>query len=158
MIGLDAKEDEEDVISENKGVAGNIHGKETKETKDTGVSVIDQITESTSLMDIAKNGAFTGMSDEQRQSATFKTGAVLGVSVHELGKALDPDIPKEESFKRGATGLIGLFEIFFSAKNIHEGLSKYSHGDRQQRRSKYRKPHDYDVRDYDGYDDDDHED
>lgn len=142
MLGIDKDTDEEVIekvvekVDENKG---------------TGVSVIDQITESTSLMDIARNGAFSGLTDSQRQSATFKTGTVLGASTFELGKAFDNRIPKAEAYKRGAVGILGLFEILFSAKNVHESLSSY---DQRDDRNTPRKRRDYDIRDYDGNDSD----
>ena len=150
MLGIgDITDTEEDVIDKVVSISddkGAVDGKQR-----AGLSVIDSITEGTSLMDIAKNGAFAGLSDEQRQSATFKTGTVLGASAFELGKAFDERIPKEEAYRRGASGIIGLFEILFSAKNVLDGLT--SCDGRGERRSR-RKP-DYDVRDYDGHDDGD---
>ena len=147
MLGMESDVDNE-IIDKVVDAVDKKHGDETGET---GVSVIDKITESTSLMDIAKNGVFSGLSTEQRQSATFKTGTILGVSAFELGKAFDNKIPKEEAYKRGAAGILGLFEIFFSAKNVHEGLSEYDHGDKRISR-RNRRP-DYDVREYDGHED-----
>jgi len=147
MLGMDS-DIEEEIIDK---VVDDVDKKHVSETGETGVSIIDTITEKSSLMDIAKNGVFSGLSTEQRQSATFKTGTVLGVSAFELGKAFDNRIPKEEAYKRGAMGILGLFEIFFSAKNVHEGLSSYDHRDERVRRGK--KP-DYDPRDYDGSDSD----
>lgn len=141
MLGIE-KDTEEEVI-------GKVVEKVDENKPETGVSVIDQITESTSLMDIAKNGIFSGLTDEQRQSATFKTGTVLGASTFELGKAFDNRIPKAEAYKRGAVGLLGLFEIFFSAKNVHECLSSYDQGDNRNTRRSRR---DYDPKDYDGHD------
>ena len=92
-----------------------------KDEPSTAVSPIDQIA-TRSLIDVVKDGAFSGLSEEQRQSATFRTGTVLGASVFELGKAFDKKIDQEQSYKRGLTGLIGLFEIGFSAKRVLDGL------------------------------------
>jgi len=147
MLGM--TDIEEEIIDKVVDVVDKKHASETGET---GVSIIDKITEGSSLMDIAKNGVFADLSTEQRQSATFKTGTILGVSAFELGKAFDPNIPKEESYKRGLSGVVSLFEILFSAKNVHEGLSSYDRrGERITRRGE--KP-EYDPRDYDGSDSD----
>ena len=146
MLGMESDVDEE-IIDKVVDAVDKKHGDETGET---GVSIIDKIAEGSSLMDIAKRGAFTGLTSEQRQSATFKTGTILGVSAFELGKAFDNKIPKEEAYKRGAAGILGLFEIFFSAKNVHEGLSDYDRGDKRVIRDEKRN---YDVRDYDGHED-----
>ena len=148
MLGM-GTDIEEEIIDK---VVDAVDKKHAKETGETGVSVIDEITEKTSLMDIARDGAFSNLTMEQRQSATFKTGTILGVSAFELGKAFDNKIPKEEAYKRGAAGILGLFEIFFSAKNVHEGLSDYDRGDKRISR-RNRRP-DYDVREYDGHEDD----
>ena len=90
----------------------------------TAISPIDT-TATRSLIDVVKDGAFSGLNEEQRQSATFRTGTVLGASVFELGKAFDNKIDQGESYKRGATGLIGLFEIAFSAKRVLDGLQHH---------------------------------
>lgn len=148
MLGMESDVDKEIVDK----VVDAVDNKHVKETGETGVSVIDKIAEGSSLMDIAKNGVFSDLTMEQRQSATFKTGTILGVSAFELGKAFDNKIPKEEAYKRGAAGILGLFEIFFSAKNVHEGLSDYDRGDKRISR-RNRRP-DYDVREYDGHEDD----
>jgi hypothetical protein len=148
MLGMDT-DVEEEIIDK---VIDVVDKKHIDETGETGVSIIDKITEGSSLMDIAKNGAFSGLTSEQRQSATFKTGTILGVSAFELGKAFDPCIPKAESYKRGLSGVVGLFEIFFSAKNVHEGLSDYDRVDKRISR-RNRRP-DYDTQDYDGHDSD----
>ena len=111
-------------IVENNDKKKEVASKEkvpVKEEPSTAISPIDQIA-SRSLMDVAKEGAFSGLTEEQRQSATFRTGTVLGASVFELGKAFDSKIDQGESYKRGATGLIGIFEIVFSAKRVLDGL------------------------------------
>ena len=111
-------------IVENNDKKKEVASKEkvpVKEDQSTAISPIDAIA-SRSLMDVVKEGAFSNLTDEQRQSATFRTGTVLGASVFELGKAFDNKIDQGESYKRGATGLIGLFEIAFSAKRVLDGL------------------------------------
>jgi hypothetical protein len=104
----------------------------------TQLSPIDQIS-GQSLLSVVEKGAFHGLSDEQRRSATFRTGTVLGASVFELSKAFDPDMPEGESYKRGATGLIGLFEVAFSARKVLDGLQFHDRVVRAEKRDKRRK-------------------
>lgn len=96
---------------------------DVKETESPGteLSPIDQIA-SKSLIDVVEHGAFANLTDEQRQSATFRTGSVGAAAVFELGKAFDPELDQKEAYRRGATGLISLFEIFFSGKRVLDGL------------------------------------
>lgn len=109
------------------------------ESHGTELSPIDQIA-SKSLIDVVERGAFANLTDEQRQSATFRTGTVAAASVFELSKAFDPDLDQEEAYRRGATGLISLFEIFFSGKRVIDGLqaqdarSRRNRDSREQRR------------------------
>lgn len=148
MLGMDT-DIEEEIIDK---VVDAVDNKHVNETGETGVSVIDEITEKASLMDIARDGAFSNLTMEQRQSATFKTGTILGVSVFELGKAFDDNIPKDEAYKRGATGILGLFEIFFSAKNVCDGLHSVDRKD-DHRISRRSCIPEYDPRDHDGHED-----
>ena len=98
--------------------------KEGQEKPSTAVTPIDQIA-SRSLIDVVKDGAFSGLTDDQRQSATFRTGTVLGASVFELSKAFDNKIDQKDAYRRGATGLISLFEVFFSAKRVVDNLQHH---------------------------------
>ena len=98
--------------------------KEGQEKPSTAVTPIDQIA-SRSLIDVVKDGAFSGLTDDQRQSATFRTGTVLGASVFELSKAFDNNIDQKDAYRRGATGLISLFEVFFSAKRVVDNLQHH---------------------------------
>ena len=104
------------------------------ESPGTELSPIDAIS-SKSLIDVVEHGAFAGLSDEQRQSATFRTGSVAAASVFELSKAFDPDLDQKEAYKRGAVGLISLFEIAFSAKRVLDGLNVQDARSRRSRDS-----------------------
>ena len=98
--------------------------KKEQEKPSTAITPIDQIA-SRSLIDVVKDGAFSGLTDDQRQSATFRTGTVLGASVFELSKAFDNNIDQKDAYRRGATGLISLFEVFFSAKRVVDNLQHH---------------------------------
>jgi len=104
------------------------------ESPGTDLSPIDMIA-SKSLIDVVEKGAFAGLSDEQRQSATFRTGSVVAASAFELGKAFDPNIDQKEAYIRGAAGLISIFEIAFSAKRVLDGLQMQDDRSRRSRES-----------------------
>jgi len=115
------------IIESIKNAVSNDSDKDKKEGQDkpsTAVTPIDQIA-SRSLIDVVKDGAFSGLTDDQRQSATFRTGTVLGASVFELSKAFDNKIDQKDAYRRGATGLISLFEVFFSAKRVVDNLQHH---------------------------------
>ena len=114
------------IIESIKNAVGNDSDKDKKEQDkpSTDVTPIDQIA-SRSLIDVVRDGAFSGLTDDQRQSATFRTGTVLGASVFELSKAFDNKIDQKDAYRRGATGLISLFEVFFSAKRVVDNLQHH---------------------------------
>lgn len=114
------------IIESIKNAVSNDSDKDKKEQykPSTDVTPIDQIA-SRSLIDVVRDGAFSGLTDDQRQSATFRTGTVLGASVFELSKAFDNKIDQKDAYRRGATGLISLFEVFFSAKRVVDNLQHH---------------------------------
>jgi len=111
----------------------------------TDLSPVDMIA-TKSLIDVVENGAFAGLSDHQRQEATFRTGTVVASGVFELGKAFDPEIDQREAYKRGAVGLLSLFEVAFSAKRVYEGLSQHDAVRSRKRRDSH--PHQEDEDTY----------